>query len=118
MKHFTILMILTVLLNGCARATPPTQTIVDEHIQLVNEILDYANNELSDTPDMDYMKNALKTCKAGLISANAACDAQIEAKDAKISACEAEKTKWKVITAAMGILLLAGIYLTIRRGIK
>ena len=55
MKHFTLLLILTVLLSGCMHKTA-TSHIVDEHVQLV----DCALVDLGKNPDIDKAKEALR----------------------------------------------------------
>ena len=96
--RFTILLILTVLISGCAKPTP-TENIIGQHVQLVDEAL--SNPTLS-----NEAKGALKTCRAGLLSAQ-------ETHQAEISKCDAEKSKLKTERNGLflAVLLLAGFML-------
>lgn len=96
--RFTILLILTVLISGCAKTTP-TENIIGQHVQLVDEAL-------SDPTLSNEAKGALKTCRAGLLSAQ-------ETHQAEISKCEAEKSKLKTERNGLFlvVLLLVGFML-------
>ena len=98
MKKVIILLILTVLISGCAKPTP-TENIIGQHVQLVDEAL--SNPTLS-----NEAKGALKTCRAGLLSAQ-------ETHQAEISKCDAEKSKLKTERNGLflAVLLLAGFML-------
>lgn len=109
MKHFckirfAILLILTVLISGCAKTTP-TENIIGQHVQLVDEAL-------SDPTLSNEAKSALKTCRAGLLSAQ-------ETHQAEISKCDAEKSKLKTERNGLflAVLLLVGfmIYKPVRK---
>ena len=96
MKHFckmnfAILLIVTVLLSGCAGKSP-TQTIIDQHVQLVDQAL--ISQDLS-----DKAKEALKTCKAGLLSAE-------QTYKTEIAKCHADTRYWKTVSAFLGIIIL------------
>lgn len=92
------------LLNGCAKPTP-TENIIGQHVQLVDEAL-------SDPALPNEAKSALKTCRAGLLSAQ-------ETHQTEISKCDAEKSKLKTERNGLFlvVLLLAGfiIYRPIRK---
>ena len=98
MKRFTIMLILTVLISGCAKPTP-TENIIGQHVQLVDEAL-------SDPALSNEAKSALKTCRAGLLSAQ-------ETHQTEISKCDAEKSKLKTERNGLflAVLLLAGFIL-------
>lgn len=102
--RFTILLILTVLISGCAKTTP-TENIIGQHVQLVDEAL-------SDPTLSNEAKGALKTCRAGLLSAQ-------QTHQAEISKCEAEKSKLKTERNGLflAVLLLVGfmIYKPVRK---
>lgn len=92
------------LLNGCAKPTP-TENVIGQHIKLVDESL--SNPMLS-----NEAKQALKTCRAGLLSAQ-------ETHQTEISKCNTEKSKLKTERNGLFlvVLLLAGfiIYRPIRK---
>ena len=89
--HFAILLMSTLLLNGCVWKSP-TQAIIDHHVQLVDQAL--AAPEMSESA-----KNALKTCKAGLLSAE-------ETYKSEIAKCKADTRYWKTVSSFLGILIL------------
>ena len=62
---FAILLIFTVLLSGCASKTP-TETIIDNHIGHINEVLDYAQHNIDQTPDVMLLEGELKSCQIAL----------------------------------------------------
>lgn len=95
--RFTILLILTVLLSGCAGKSP-TQEIINTHVALVDEAL----------KKDAVTKDDLKACRAGLISAE-------QSYKAEIRSYVAEKAKWQITSALLGILLATAIYLRVRR---
>ena len=98
MKNIIQLLIITILLSACAKPTP-TENIIGQHVQLVDEAL--VNPTLSNDA-----KSALKTCRAGLLSAQ-------ETYKTEIAKCDAEKSK--IQTQRNGlfllVLLLAGFIL-------
>lgn len=98
MKRVIILVVFTTLISGCAKPTP-TENIIGQHVQLVDEAL-------SDPTLSNEAKGALKTCRAGLLSAQ-------ETHQAEISKCDAEKSKLKTERNGLFlvVLLLAGFML-------
>ena len=86
MKYVLILL----LLSGCVKT--PTQNIIEHHVQLVDEVLK--------KPDLsDEAKEALKTCKAGLLSAE-------ETYKTEIAKCNSDIRYWKAVSSFMMILIL------------
>lgn len=72
-----VLLILFIL-TGCSAKTS-TETIVSESIKHIDEVLDYANNNIVDTPDTVFLKEELKACKVQLISCDKSCGAELKA---------------------------------------
>ena len=103
----TAFLAILVVLCGCAKSTP-TESIISDHVQLVDETLDYANNNMEDSPDMTFMKNALKTCKTGLLSAE-------QSYKAEIATCEANIDYWRLSSVSLGVALLVAMYLLFRK---
>lgn len=93
MKYAVLLLLLT----GCA-TTSPTQEIIKGHVELVDEAL---------KKDV-VTKDDLKACRAGLTSAE-------QSYKAEIRSYVAEKAKWQITSALLGILLAVAIYLRIKR---
>lgn len=95
--RFTKVLILAVLLCGCAGRSP-TQEIINTHVSLVDEVL---------KKDV-ITKDDLKACRAGLLSAE-------QSYKAEIRSYVAERDKWRITSALLGILLAVAIYLRVRR---
>lgn len=106
---FWITIIITVLflITGCARTTP-TESIIDNHIQLVDETLDYAKNNMGNDPDTIFLINSLKTCKTGLLNAQ-------QSHKSEISTCEAEVRYWRLASFSLFIALCISIFIIIKR---
>ena len=94
MKYAVLFPIL--LLAGCA-TTSPTQEIINSHVELVDEAL---KKEV-------VTKDDLKACRAGLTSAE-------QAYKAEIRSYVAERDKWRLATALLGVLLAVAIYLKVK----
>ena len=60
------------MLSGCSTKTP-TETIVSESVKHIDGVLDYAENNIADTPDTVFLKEELKACKVQLISCDKSC---------------------------------------------
>lgn len=102
MKHFTILLIVTILLNGCAKT--PTQNVIGEHINLVDSAL----VDLEKNPDIESAKRSLKTCRAGLVSAE-------QSYKAEIATCKAKTDYWRLSSAGLFVALCVAIYLLLKK---
>lgn len=72
------IIILLFLLAGCSGKTA-TETIVSESVKHIDEVLDYAENNIVDTPDTVFLKDELKACKVQLISCDKSCGAELKA---------------------------------------
>lgn len=95
MKYAILFSIL--LLAGCA-TTSPTQEIIKGHVELVDAAL---------KKDV-VTKDDLKACRAGLLSAE-------QSYKAEIRSYVAEKAKWKITSALLGILLAVAIFMGVKR---
>lgn len=107
-KVFIVLLLLgyAMLLSGCAKTA--TETIIDNHIDHYNQVIDYANNNMEDTPDTRYLKSELKNCVMTLSDVK-------ETHRSNISTYEAEKQKWQIISLGLFILLCVGVFAKIKR---
>ena len=94
--RYLALILCVFLLAGCAGKSA-TQEIISNHVALVDEALK------KDT----VTKDDLKTCKAGLLSAE-------QAYTAEIRSYVAERDKWRLATALLGVLLAVAIYLKVK----
>lgn len=105
---FSILLFVAVLLNGgCARKTP-TENIIDNHIEHINEVLDYSYNNIEQDKDTIFLQNELKSCKMVLEDAKQTYYSEIDG-------CEAKTNYWRLATLCLGFVLSALIFLRIRR---
>lgn len=75
--RYVIIALLFVLV-GCSAKTP-TETIVSESVNRIDQVIDYANNNIPDTPDTVFLKEELKACRVSLISCDQSCKAELKA---------------------------------------
>lgn len=103
----TIFLLLCCLM-GCAKK--PTQTIVDEHVNHVNEVLDYAKNNFEQTIQVKFLENELENCKTGLVSCGSSYSSEI-------ATCEAKTAYWRLSSTGLLVALCVAIFLLIKRKI-
>lgn len=101
------LILLAVLLSGCAKSTP-TENIIDNNIDHYNQVIDYANNNMEDTPDTRYLKSELKHCVLTLQDIK-------ETHKSDMDSCEKDVEYWKLATFGLFVLLCLGIIAKIKR---
>lgn len=104
---FTILLILTVLLNGGCASKTPTERIIDNHSKHIEEVLDYSYNNIEQNKDTIFLQNELKSCKMVLEDAK-------QTYYSEISTCEAKTSYWRLATLCLSLLLSALIFLRIK----
>lgn len=89
-------------LGGCAKRDP-VNTIIDNHVSHVAEVIDYAENNMEVSPDTKYLLSELKSCQNGLIDAG-------QSHNAVLSTCRSDVKYWKMSTlfasTIAGLLLL------------
>lgn len=105
--HFTKMIILALLLNGCA-SKDPVATVVDENVNHINEVLEYSYNNFEQTTEIKYLENELEHCIISLESVK-------QTHYGKIEACEANTRYWRLATFGLGLLLLLGVFAKIKR---
>ena len=107
-KVFLILVLIgyAMLLSGCAKTA--TETIIDNHIDHYSQVIDYANNNMEDTPDTRYLKSELQSCVMTLADVK-------ETHKSNIATCEAETSKWKIISLALFLVICGAIFARIKR---
>ena len=103
LRDFLITVFCLLALCSCAGKTA-TETIVDEHVQLV----DCALVDLGKNPDINKAKEALKTCRAGLLSVQ-------QTHAVEIAKCKAETDYWRLSSAGLFVALCLAIFFIIRR---
>lgn len=110
MKHFTILLLLTVLISGCTKADP-VETVIDGHIEHVAQTIDYAKNNFEQSPSVVFLENELERCQAAMVDIKQAYYGQI-------STCKAKTDYWRMATYASLIALVGLIFVLIRNMLK
>jgi PBP1b-binding outer membrane lipoprotein LpoB len=110
MKRFTILLILTFLLNGCAKQDP-VETIIDQHQEHINEVLDYAYSNIEQTKDVIFLENEILSCSFALVDVK-------QAYYSRIAACNAKTDYWRLATFGLFVLLCGAIFVIIKRLFK
>lgn len=100
------LIIILAVLGGCAKDPDPVTTINDQLQQDVAQLIDYANNNMTDDSDMRLLKTGLKDCAAR-------ADAATKQHETSIKQCQAEtsKTRAERNTLALVLILLVAIKL-------
>lgn len=99
---------LIVLLALCGCAKTPTEHIIDNHVQHIDDVLDYSYNNIDQTQDIVFLENELKSCKNGLL------DAQQSYK-AEIATCESKTSYWRLSTFGLLFAIIMAVFLRIKR---
>ena len=94
-------LILCLLLIGCTTKTP-TETIVSESVNHIDQVIDYADANIADTPDTVFLKEELKACRVSLIS----CEQSYKA---ELATCKAETDYWRLATFGLVLLIVGAI---------
>lgn len=104
MKHFTIPLILTILLSGCAREEPVSQTISENAINATTAL----EQSLTAECKTDSIKTQLAVIKTEIRAVNKACQTEKEH-------ITREKNSWKL--GFWGLIIIIGVYI-IRKILK
>lgn len=108
--HFAILLTLTVLLSGCS--TPdPVETVIDGHIEHVQQTIDYAKQNFEQIPSVVFLENELERCQAAMVDIKQTYYGQI-------STCKAKTDYWRMATYASLIVLVGLIFVLIKNVLK
>ena len=107
MKTFYKILVLTIILCGCARKDP-VETIIDNHTEHFSQTLDYAHNNMNQTSDVVFLEKELDSCVVALKSVKETHFSQIEK-------CEAETNYWRLATFGLFVLLGLGVLAKIKR---
>lgn len=108
--RFAILLILTVLISGCAKKDP-VETVIDHHQQHIGEVLDYAYNNMEQTADVKFLENELEQCSIAMTDIKQTYYGQL-------SACKAKTDYWRLATVGLFLLVCGLIFATLKRWIK
>lgn len=107
MKNFAVLLVLVFLLNGCARKDP-VESMVDNHINHIENVLEYANNNFEQTQPIQFLENELESCMIVLGDIK-------EAYYMKMDNCESKINYWRSISFGLGLLIMALCILKLKR---
>lgn len=108
--RFTILLILTVLLSGCARKEP-VETIVDNHIDHITDVLNYTNTNFEQTIEIKFLEAELESCMVAL-------DDVKQTHLSIVSTLKAKTNYWKLATFGLFVLLCGAIFAIFKRIFK
>lgn len=103
MKWF---IVLAICLCGCAKT--PTESVIDNHIDHINDVLDYSHNNIEQTKDVIFLQNELKSCQLVLVDTK-------QTYYGEISTCKAEKRYWQLATSGLVLLLVIMLYACVLR---
>ena len=98
MKHFTILLILTILLNGCVREKPTYETVADNAVDIITAIEQGLPTECK----TDTNKLLFNVGRKEISNVKTACDERVD----KITR---DKLKWKLSFWALVTVIAAYI---------
>ena len=101
---------LIILLCGCAKKDP-VETIVDNHSNHIDDVLDYTYNNFEQTIEIKFLENELEACKVALADVKQAHQSRIDTEKAKTS-------YWRLATAGLFIALVGLILVVLRRFLK
>lgn len=103
---WVVALFLVMLMAGCAKHEDPASSINNQLQQDVAQLIDYADNNMTDDADIRLLKTGLKDCAAR-------ADAVTKQHETSIAACEAKTDKAKSERNALIVffLLLLGIKL-------
>ena len=111
MKRFTILLILTFLLNGCARHSNPITEINDGIQQSVSELTEYANNNMVMDSDKKLLLQGAQDCAAR-------ADAMTKTYESSIEACQVNQSKLKLERNGLALIIVLLIIFILRGSLK
>ena len=107
---FTILLIFTLLISGCTKPDP-VETVIDGHIEHVQQTLDYAKANFEQTPSTVFLENELDRCLVAMVDIKQTYYGQI-------STCRAKTDYWRIATYASLVVLVGLIFALIRNILK
>ena len=93
------IIIAIVVLAGCAKDPDPATTINDQLQQDVSQLINYANNNMADTTDIQLLKTGLKDCAAR-------ADAATKQHETSIKQCQAETSKARAERNTLAVILI------------
>lgn len=110
MKVLSIL-VLTLLLSGCAREPNPITEINNGIQQSANELVDYAQNNMVIDTDKQMLIQGVKDCAAR-------ADAMTKTYEVSMEKCATEKSKLKLERNGLGVILILVVVFMFRGSIR
>ena len=107
MKKIIFLLAIICFLAGCARKTA-TETIIDGHIEHINNTLGYSLNNFEQTSDVKFLENELEHCKLALVDVK-------QSYYGELGTCKAKTDYWRLATFGLFVALLGAIFVIIKR---
>lgn len=104
---FYKIVILAILLSGCAKKDP-VETIIDGHIYHFSQVLDYSYNNMEQTQDVIMLENEIESCVVVLESVKQTHYSQMDK-------CESETDYWRLASLSLFVLLMLGVFAKIKR---
>lgn len=108
--RFTILLVLAVLLSGCARKTP-VETIIDNHVEHIDHVLDYSYNNMEQTGDIMLLEGELKSCQMALIDVKESYKTQNDLMESRVN-------YWRLVALWLFFGLGGMVIMWLRRWLK
>ena len=99
------------LLCGCTKHTTPVSDINNQLQQDVAQLVDYANNNMGDDPDILLLKGGLKDCAARADAITKQHAATIESCETKTDKAKAERNMLALVLALLVAIKLFNIRL-------
>lgn len=110
MKVLSIL-VLTLLLSGCAREPNPITEINNGIQQSAQELVDYAQNNMVIDTDKQMLIQGVKDCAAR-------ADAMTKTYEVSMEKCATEKSKLKLERNGLGVILILVVVFMFRGSIR
>ena len=107
MKWFAIFLIL--VLGGCA-SKDPVETVVDNHIDHITDVLNHSYNNFEQTTEIKFLESELEACIVAL-------DDVRQLHNQQISTLETEVEYWKLMVCLMCVILGVLIVLRVKKAI-
>lgn len=105
MKALYKIVILALLLSGCAKT--PTESVIDNQMQHIDDVLDYSHNNIDQTKDVIFLQNELKSCKSALADIK-------QTYKGEIATCKAKTNYWRLATTGLLFALCALIFVWLK----
>lgn len=77
-------LLVILLLAGCASKSTPIETVTTPAIKTVEEALDYAKNNITETTDTRFLTAHLEACHGALVSCETVGNQSLKLKDKEI----------------------------------